>query len=175
MDKATENASSADNQQESLSAVKLKRAYLSGFIEGEGCFYVGVVPTKNNLLGWQVICEFRVSQNPKGKIVLKDLKEELKCGYIKPNHIRSLRDKTWVFVIRDKDDLRNKVIPFFQEYPLRGGKKKDFEKFREILKLIQKKEHFTALGLLKIVDIAYSMNQKSLRKHSRSFIKASLR
>lgn len=175
MSKVTKNASSADNQQERLFAAKLKRAYLSGFIEGEGCFYVGVVPTRYHRLGWQVICEFRVSQNPKGKIILEDIKSELGCGYIKPNHPGNPRDKTWVFMVRDKNDLGEKVIPFFKNYPLRSGKSKDLEKFENVLELIQKGKHFTNSGLLGIVDIAYSMNQKRPRKYSKSFIKASFR
>lgn len=171
----TEKASSADNQQERLSAAKLKKAYLSGFIDGEGCFYVGVVPTKYHRLGWQVICEFRVSQNPKGKNILEELKRELGCGYIKLNHPGSSRDKTWVFVVRDKGDLREKVVSFLEENPLRSGKRQDFEKFRRVLSLVQEGDHFSRSGLLRIVDIAHSMNQEKLRKYSKSFIKTSLR
>ena len=175
MSKVTENVSSADNQQERLSAAKLKKAYLSGFIDGEGCFYVGIVPTKFHHLGWQVICEFRVSQNPKGKMILKELKKELDCGYLKPNHPGSLRDKSWVFMVRNKDDLRAKVIPFFKENPLRTGKKDDLKKFIKVLGMVGKNHHFSKTGLLKVVDIAYSMNQKGPRRKSKSFIRASLR
>ena len=171
----TKNASSADNQQERLLATKLKRAYLSGFIDGEGCFYVGIVPAKSNRLGWQVICEFRVSQNPKGKSILDEIKKELGCGYIKPNHPGNTRDKTLVYMVRNRNELREKVVPFFKKNPLRTGKREDLEKFVKVLKLVQKKKHFSREGILEIVDIAYSMNQKGPRKSSRSFIKNSLR
>jgi hypothetical protein len=175
MSRATKNVTSADNQQERLIAAKLRSAYLSGFIDGEGCFYVGIVPTKFHRLGWQVICEFRVSQNPKGKAILKELKRELNCGYIKPNHPGNLRDKTWVFMVRNKNDLREKVIPFFKENPLRTGKKDDLEKFVKVLGMVENNRHFYKTGLLEIVDVAYSMNQKGPRRKSRSFIAASLK
>ncbi len=43
---------------------QISKEYLAGFADGEGCFYVGIVPAKTARFGWQVITEFRVSQNP---------------------------------------------------------------------------------------------------------------
>ena len=60
-------------------------SYLAGFADGEGCFYVGVHPTKNVALGWQVIPEFHVSQNGERISVLRLFLNTLGCGVIKKN------------------------------------------------------------------------------------------
>ena len=104
---------------------------------------------------------FKVSQNPIGKDVLNQFKDRLKCGYIKQNSQTDLTDKSLAYVVRDFPSLRDKVIPFFE------GKlviKKDaFEKFKQVLKLVEEKQHFTVLGITKILEIAYSMNTQKRR------------
>ncbi|OGE26891.1 hypothetical protein A3D02_03700 [Candidatus Daviesbacteria bacterium RIFCSPHIGHO2_02_FULL_39_41] len=135
--------------------------YLVGFTEGEGMFYIGIVPSKETKTNWQVIYFFKVSQNPIGKDVLNQFKDRLKCGYIKQNSQTDLTDKSLAYVVRDFPSLRDKVIPFFE------GKlviKKDaFEKFKQVLKLVEEKQHFTVLGITKILEIAYSMNTQKRR------------
>ena len=46
----SENFSSADNQQANIAD-----EYLAGFVDGEGCFYVGFSRRKDLPLGWQGI------------------------------------------------------------------------------------------------------------------------
>jgi len=55
--------------------MSLSDDYLIGFVEGEGMFYIGIVPSKETKSGWQVIYFFKVSQNPVGKTVLEELKK----------------------------------------------------------------------------------------------------
>jgi len=144
-----------------MNFLKVSDDYLIGFTEGEGMFYVGIVPSKETKAGWQVIYFFKVSQNPIGKDVLNQFKDRLKCGYIKQNSQTDLTDKSLAYVVRDFPSLRDKVIPFFE------GKlviKKDaFEKFKQVLKLVEEKQHFTVLGITKILEIAYSMNTQKRR------------
>ena len=87
--------------------------YLYGFTDAEGCFYVGVVPSKETKLGWQVIPFFKVSQNPKGKVVLDYFKKRLGCGYVKLNDSKESSDKSLAFVVRDYENLTHSIIPFF--------------------------------------------------------------
>ncbi|KKW16940.1 MAG: LAGLIDADG homing endonuclease [Parcubacteria group bacterium GW2011_GWA1_50_14] len=53
-----------------------------------------------------------------------------------------------------------RVIPFFEKYPIIGKKYQEFIRFREIVKMLERKEHRTTQGFKKIVQIAYSMNQR---------------
>lgn len=131
--------------------------YLAGFVEGEGCFYIGIVKSPETKTGWQVVHFFKVSQNPEGKIVLDTLKKRLDCGYIKMNSQKDLTDKSLAFVVRDLPSLKAKVIPFFQG-KLFTKKKEDFEKFCQTVKLVEEGKHLTRKGMQKILEIAYSMN-----------------
>ncbi|OGC50745.1 hypothetical protein A2716_01770 [candidate division WWE3 bacterium RIFCSPHIGHO2_01_FULL_40_23] len=138
--------------------INIPDSYFSGFVDGEGCFYVGIVPSKFNKNGFQIITEFHVSQNPRGRIVLDQLKNRLGCGYIKPNHKASTDDVSLVLVVKDNKDLKEKVIPFFLKNPLISGKYQDFLKFKETVELISQGEHLTDQGFKLILDLAYSMN-----------------
>ena len=108
--------------------------------------------------GWQVIPEFHVSQNAISREVLESIRDALKCGYIKANDAPGKRDKTLVYVVRNREDLLRKVLPFFERYPLRTAKRKDFELFQEILWCIEKNEHLKPEGFTKIAKLAFTMN-----------------
>ncbi|MEM3434424.1 MAG: LAGLIDADG family homing endonuclease [Candidatus Methanomethyliaceae archaeon] len=147
--------------------------YLAGFADGEGCFYVGIVPAKTAKFGWQIITEFRVSQNPQGRQILEAFRERLGCGTIKPNHRFSLTDRTLVFVVREQQELLSKVVPFFEHHPIRSDKRWEFERFRTILLMIREKKHLEREGFIEIVNIASEMNTKN-KRYSKEKILASL-
>jgi len=130
--------------------------YLRGFVEGEGMFYIGIVPSPETACGWQVIYFLKVSQNPSGRTILDYLKKRLECGYIKANSKTDPTDKSLAFVVRNYRDITEKVIPFFEGKLV--IKKKNFEIFKEVINLVGRKEHLTKSGLSKIIDLAYSMN-----------------
>lgn len=141
--------------------------YLIGFIEGEGMFYIGIVPSKETKSGWQVIYFFKVSQNPIGKEVLDYLKKRLNCGYLKQNSKTDPTDKSLAFVVRSFNDLKTKVLPFFGKKLI--IKKNSFDIFVKVLSLIEQKEHLKKKGMNKIIDLAYSMNTGK-RKLTKEYI-----
>jgi hypothetical protein len=140
-------------------------SYLAGFADGEGCFYVGVHPTRNVTLGLQVLPEFHVSQNGERISVLQLFVEVLGCGAIKRNASASSRDKTYVLVVKRHDDLFERVIPFFERFPLRSEKQHEFLKFAKVVEMMHRKAHLTIDGLKRISEIAFSMNGSKFRKH----------
>ena len=150
--------------------MSLSDDYLIGFTEGEGMFYVGIVPSKETRTHWQVIYFFKVSQNPIGLQVLNQFKERLGCGYIKQNSQTDITDKSLAYVVRDFPSLRDKVIPFFEGKLL--IKKDAFEKFKQVLILVEEKQHFTVSGITKILDIAYSMNTQKRKVEKQIILKA---
>ncbi len=119
-------------------------------------FYVSVVPSKETKSGWQVIYFLKISQNPIGRFILEEIKNQLNCGYIKANSLTDLTDKSLAFVVSDLPSLRDKVIPFFD------GKlkiKNDvFQKFKNVIEIVSRKEHLKKEGIEKIIDISYLMN-----------------
>ena len=143
---------SADNQQERLSW------YVAGYVDGEGSFHVAIQKSSNVSLGYQVIPEFHVSQNTERASVLYTIKTLLGCGYIKDNHRLNPTDTSKVFVVRDRDDLVNKVIPFFHRYPMLSSKQKDYRRFAKIVDLMAKGQHLNKAGLRSIITQAFAMN-----------------
>jgi hypothetical protein len=146
----------ADNQQERPGGIG--PYYISGFVDGEGCFSVTIQRSGNVRLGIQVIPEFHVSQHQSRTEVLEEIKRVFGCGYIKPNDPSNPKDLTSVYVVRNLSDLRSKVIPFFKKFPIISIKRFDFEKFSQVVEMMNKGEHLTKDGLVQILKLAFSMN-----------------
>jgi len=136
--------------------------YISGFVDGEGTFHICFQRRSDLKYNWQVVPEFHINQNGTSKNVLEKIRNILDCGYIKRNDGKSEKDKTLVYVVRRKKDLLEKVIPFFEKYPLWTEKRNDFLKFKEVLKMMDKDQHLVDKGFRKIVDIAFSMNAEGI-------------
>lgn len=152
--------------------MKISDDYLIGFVEGEGMFYIGIVPSSETKTGWQVIYFFKVSQNPKGRVVLEKIKARLGCGYIKSNSKSDFSDKSLAFVVRDLKSIKGKVIPFFEDKLV--IKRDNFEKFSQVIKIVTDKRHLTREGISQIIDISYPMNTGK-RRYSKEEILNSYR
>ena len=144
-----------------------------GFTEGEGMFYIGIVPSKETKTGWQVIYFLKVSQNPIGLKVLNQFKKRLGCGYVKQNSQTDKTDKSLAYVVRDFPSLRDKVIPFFEGKLI--IKKQAFEKFKQVLDIVAKKQHLTLAGITQILEIAYSMNTQKRKVEKQLILEAYLK
>ena len=57
-------------------------------------------------------------------------------------------------------DLRDIIVPFFQENTLRTTKDENFEKFVSVLRLMEERKHLTVSGLIEIAEIAETMNHR---------------
>ena len=165
MSGSSKKSTRADNQQVSG---KISDDYFSGFVDGEGCFYVGFGKREDLPMKWQIITEFHVSQNPGSKNVLEALRDRLKCGYLKPNHPGSKKDKTWILIVKDRNDLNKKVIPFFDKHPLHSSKHKDFQVFKKVLSTIRKGHHLHKEGFTEIVDLVFSLERKTKKRYSKT-------
>ena len=132
--------------------------YIAGFVDGEGSFHIAFQKRPDLRFGWQAVPEFHVSQNFTSREVLEGIQNVLQCGYIKANDAAGKRDKTLVYVVRDRKDLLEKVIPFFERFPLQTAKRKDFESFRLVVQMMQANEHLKIEGFKKIVAFAFAMN-----------------
>lgn len=50
-------------------------------------------------------------------------------------------------------NIQERIIPFFEKYPLQGHKHSDFKNFCLVAKLMEKKVHLTPEGLDQIIEI----------------------
>ena len=145
----SDNMTGADNQQERLDS------YIAGYVDGEGSFSVSVQRNPSCRVGLQLVPEFHVSQNGDRAQVLELIKTRLRCGSIRPN---SKHDRALVFVVRNRDDLLERVIPFFERNPMLSTKQADFEKFAEVVRELALGHHRTDAGFRRLLDLALSMN-----------------
>lgn len=152
-----DNVLSADNQQGRLYQ-RLKKWYVSGFVDGEGSFHIAIYQDPRMKTKWKIIPEFHVSQRLSSRQVLDDLVYFFQCGYVKPNHAANPRDVTYVYVVRDRNDLLTKIIPFFEHYKLVTEKANDFNVFARVVRMIEKGTHREVKGMQEIVRLAYTMN-----------------
>ena len=145
--------------------------YISGYVDGEGCFTVTFNQKPKALLGWEFRPSFSVSQNEDRRQVLDIIREYFGCGYIR----RDYSDKTVKYEVRDHRDLVNKIIPHFEQYPLLSVKQSDFELFKQICWFVDKKAHLNREGFLHVVDLAYQMNPSGKRRRQKEDIARLLR
>jgi hypothetical protein len=113
----------------------------------------------------QVVPEFHVSQNGERISVLRLFQETLGCGIIKRNAATRSSDRTYVLVVKRHRDLYERVVPFFERFPLRSEKQQEFLRFAGVVEMMHRKDHLTARGLKRILEVAFSMNGSKFRKH----------
>ncbi len=152
-----ENVLSADNQQGRLQH-RLSPWYVSGFVDGEGSFHIAIYKDAKMKTGWKIIPEFHVSQRVSSRSILDELIPFFQCGYVKANHRTNPKDVTYVYVVRDRNDLTEKIIPFFERYPLKTEKANDFRLFARIVRMMINNNHRTDPGVKQIITLAYQMN-----------------
>jgi len=56
-------------------------------------------------------------------------------------------------------DIIDKIIPFFEKYPLQGAKLADYKDFKRVTELMLTKAHLTKEGLEEIRQIKAGMNR----------------
>ena len=143
------------------------RWYMTGYVDGEGCFCVTFNRSERHALGWEIRPSFSVSQNHDRAEVLYLLRETLGCGWIRPDR----SDRTLKYEVRSIPELVHKVIPHFERYPLLSGKAREFGAFADICRRMLRKEHLTRAGFARIAELAARLNASSKKRYPRSEIK----
>ena len=166
---SSDNVQYADNQQVSRRN-RISDEYFAGFVDGEGCFYVGFSKRIDLPLKWQIITEFHLSQNPGGKNILEGFQERLGCGYIKRNHPKNPRDRTWVLIVKDRKDLCEKLLPFFKKHLLHSAKNSDFQVFNQVLQIISRGEHLKREGFNKVVELVFKLPKAKFKRYSKEIL-----
>ena len=102
---------------------------------------------------------FSISQHVRDEELLTKFIDYLGCGRISK---ASARPDSLTFIVSKFLDIKEKVIPFFQSYPLQGVKSMDFLDFCNIAKIIEDKSHLTPEGLKKIKSLKSGMNKSRI-------------
>jgi hypothetical protein len=132
----------------------LEAGWVTGFVDGEGCFHVGINPHTDMTAGYQVLPEFTVVQHERDIQVLHGLKAYFGCGVVRTNH-----GDRMAYRVRSQEHLLQRIVPFFLKHPLKTRKHIDFMKFRDVLLMMERGEHLTSEGIERIRAIAGQMNR----------------
>ena len=138
--------------------MKLDAGWVVGFVDGEGCFHVGINPHPEMKAGYQVLPEFTVVQHERDIQVLHGLKAFFGCGVVRTNHGNRM-----AYRVRRLEHLLRRIVPFFMTHPLKTKKRQDFQKFRRVLLIMECGEHLGPDGVERIRDIASRMNRGQSR------------
>ena len=127
--------------------------WLLGFMEGESCFFVGVTNNRLTNTKFSVNLLFKLTQHSRDIELLRNIAKFLDCGFIQEStQIVNLLCKKF-------SDIEEKIIPFFDKYPLLGSKRLDYADFYKVFKLMKNKSHLTLKGLNEIQIIKAGMNR----------------
>lgn len=138
-------------------------SYVTGFIDGEGCFSVSFNFREKLKTKIEVRPSFAIGQNMRSLKLLKRIQKYFDCGSIR----FCKNDQCYKLETRNIDDLRNKIIPHFIKFPLMTCKKQDLEIFSDICKKITEGKHLNPKHLKEIIELSYKMNGFGKRKYKK--------
>jgi hypothetical protein len=133
--------------------------WLTGFIDGEGCFIINIqncISSVDGRIYNKVWLTFFITQHFRDVLLMESLIKYLDYGQV----VRKSSMTVVNFKVGKFDNITTKVIPFLQKYPLQSVKQKDYQDWVEASILIGNKEHLTSKGLEKINIIKNGMNKK---------------
>jgi LAGLIDADG endonuclease len=128
---------------------------LAGFTSGEACFTVSIFKLKTAKFGVIAGLRFSISQHSRDEQLMRNLVSFFECG----NYFSRNNKNFGELIITKFEDLIDKVIPFFNKYPILGVKALDFEDFKKVALLMKNKIHLTSEGLEEIKKIKSGMNK----------------
>ena len=138
--------------------------YVVGLTDGEGCFYVNVSKLPTYRTGFRIQLHFHLKMQEKDRELLEKVRERLECGAVyfqkekRANHAQCYR-----YTVGSNEDIFNKIIPFFQRYPLQtASKSKSFQIFCKIASLVRQRRHLLPEGLERIRALKSQMNQRTI-------------
>ncbi len=128
---------------------------ITGFVDGEGSFIVRVREDSRYKVGWIIEPIFSISLGNKDLQVLKDIK----TSFDGIGSITKDGDTKFKYKVQSLEQITKVMIAHFESYPLLTQKLADYILFKEIIDMMNNKEHLTSKGLENIVSIKASINK----------------
>ena len=127
--------------------------FLTGFLDAESCFFIGLFKDSKRKTGWIVSLEFAISLHEKEQVLLDDIRSFFGVGIIKKGGNNLIK-----YQVRSITDLAV-VIAHCDKYPLITQKWADYQLFKQAFEIVNRKEHLSFSGLEKILSLRASINK----------------
>jgi len=136
--------------------------WITGFVDGDFClklkskggtFDIKIYSSKTNV-GFAVQLRFRIPQHERDTKLIELLLKYFSSGSVE----KHTSYPAVTLVITKFTTISDKIIPFFESYPLVGVKKFDYLDWCSVARLMRNKAHLTQEGLNLIRTIKSGMN-----------------
>lgn len=130
--------------------------FITGIFDAESSFVVTILKNPRYKTGWNVQARVQIKMHEIDRALIENISKYFNnVGYIsKPNE----KNLTVEFRVSTLKDLIETILPHFDKYPLKTKKHVDFLLFKNIVLLMENKEHSSLEGILKIVNLRASLN-----------------
>lgn len=145
---------------------QLHAQWIVGFVDGEGCFNLDVHVKKDMRWELQIRPEFSVVQNEVDIQILYALKDYFGCGTVQVNR-QDHNGTRYHYRVKSVKDLMGKIIPFFEQHPLKTKKNVEFKAFRTICRLMNDGYHRQSLAnFLNVIEQGENLRVRSRPKRA---------
>ena len=146
--------------------------WISGFVSGDSTFCVSIEKS-NNKLGHRIRLIFGTCLHIRDKEILIGIANYFNILEVSKqsdldfnNNILpagkyiydSTKKESTLLQIKNYSHIINKIIPFFNQYPILGVKSLDFADFKKVAEKVKNKEPLTETGFNQIIKIVEKMN-----------------
>ena len=107
---------------------------------------------------WKISAAFNVSQQDRAPLDL--FRETLDCG-----SLRRAGNGGWYWEVNRLSDISDRIVPFFDRFPLVGQKARDYQLFRDAVALLSKPVVSDA-DYVAVLELREGMNGGGKRRYS---------
>jgi hypothetical protein len=133
--------------------MQLNTHWITGFVDGEGCFSFSIFRNILMKSGYQIQGEFVVVQHKRNIQLLYALKEFFKCGTVSVNQM-----DCYHYRVKNNEHLLLTIIPFFEKYTLCSTKKFELPIFKQLCLDIKSKKHLTPEGFIEMKALVQKLS-----------------
>ena len=128
--------------------------YVTGFTDGEGCFFVGVSSNPRYKTAYRVKAVFHIGVHIRDLALLEQIQSFFGVG-----NISKLGAESVQFRVYGLENLKV-IINHFDKYPLLTNKQSDYLLFKQVVHYMEQGKHLTIEGLNKIMSIKAVLNNQ---------------
>ena len=142
--------------------VDLTSAWLSGFINGKGCFFARIRKNSRLKLGYQFIQKFTITLTD--ELDTLEIIQKLFCSHSKVKVIKNYSSSTSICYKLEISSAKSndKLLNYLSNYPNFGQKQVIIKVYQRLNGYVQRQEHLTEIGLRKIVKLSNQLKKHTL-------------